>query len=317
MSQAETRSVVLVNPVYPPTQAALEQSYTVHKLWEAKDKAAFLKEVSGEVTGLVTDGGSGASAELLQQLPNVRVVSVFGVGVDAVDLDHCKTQGIRVGNTPDVLTDDVADIAVALALGTYRQVAALHNYACAGRWVTEGPAPLTTRFSGSRVGIFGLGRIGGAIAKRLLGFGCHISYCNRKPAANQPYQYYADLETLAANVECLILAVAPTPSMKGIVGDKVLNALGPNGFLVNVSRGLVVDEDALVKALQQERIAGAGLDVFAAEPAIPEALCSMPNVLLQPHVASATEQTRGAMGQLVLDNLENFYAGQELRAFVA
>jgi len=318
VSQAETRSVVLVNPVYPPTQAALEHSYTVHKLWQAEDQAAFLKEVSGEVSGLVTDGGSGASAELLRQLPNVRVVSVFGVGVDAVDLDYCKSQGIRVGNTPDVLTDDVADIALALALGTYRQVATMHNYACTGRWVSEGPAPLTTRFSGCRVGIFGLGRIGGAIAKRLLGFGCDISYCNRKPAAaDQPYQYYADLETLAANVECLILAVAPTPSMKNIVNDKVLNALGANGFLINVSRGLVVDEDALVNALQQGRIAGAGLDVFAAEPAIPEALLSMPNVLLQPHVASATEQTRGAMGQLVLDNLENFYAGRELRAFVA
>jgi lactate dehydrogenase-like 2-hydroxyacid dehydrogenase len=314
---SEKQSVVLINPVYQPTQDQLERLYNVHKLWEADDKSAFLASVSDDVTGVVTDGGSGASADLLKQLPKVRVVSVFGVGVDAVDLDYCRQQGIRVGNTPDVLTDDVADIAVALALGTYRQVATMHNYACAGRWQTEGPAPLTTRFSGCRVGIFGLGRIGGAIANRLQGFDCEISYCNRKPAAGQPYQYHADLRTLAENVDCLILAVAPTPSMKGVVNSEVLAALGSSGFLVNVSRGLLVDEEALVQALRNGVIAGAGLDVFAEEPRIPEALFEMPNVLLQPHVASATVQTRGAMGQLVLDNLGNFFAGDELKAFVA
>lgn len=314
---AEKKSLVLVNPIYDVTQKALEAGYNVHRLWESTDKAATLASLADSVEGVVTDGGSGVSAELLGQLPKAKVVSVFGVGVDAVDLDYCKASGIRVGNTPDVLTDDVADIALTLALGSFRRVAWAHNYTCAGKWLSEGAAPLTSRFSGCKVGIFGMGRIGGAIAKRLQGFDCHVSYCNRNKRTDVEFQYFADLVEMARFVDCLILAVAPTPEMKGMVGTEVLQALGSSGHLVNISRGLVVDENALVKALQQNVIAGAGLDVFAAEPNVPPELFSLENVVLQPHVASATVATRTAMGQLVLDNLSRYFAGEELVAFVA
>jgi len=316
-TMAEKKSLVLVNPVYNVTQKVLEATYDVHRLWESKDQAATLASLADSVEGVVTDGGSGASAELLRQLPNAKVVSVFGVGVDAVDLDYCKANGIRVGNTPDVLTDDVADIALLLALGSFRRAAWTHNYACAGKWASDGPAPLTSRFSGCKVGIFGMGRIGSAIARRLQGFDCQISYCNRSQRSDVDYQYFPDLTEMASAVDCLILAVAPTPQMKGTVAKEILQALGPAGHLVNISRGLVVDEKALIEALQNNVIAGAGLDVFADEPNIPAELLALDNVILQPHVASATVTTRTAMGQLVLDNLAHYFAGDELVAFVA
>ncbi len=311
------QSVVQVNPVFQPTQTLLEEQYIVHRLWEVQDKASFLAGIAGEVTGVVTDGGSGASADLLRQLPKVGAVTVFGVGVDAVDLDYCKAKGIRVGNTPDVLTDDVADLAIALALGSFRQLSFAHNYTCAGRWVNDGAAPLTRKFSGSHVGIFGLGRIGAAIAKRAEGFDCQISYCNRNQRSDVSYQYFSDLKTMAEAVDCLIIGVAPTPDMRGVVDAEVLSALGPNGHLVNISRGWVVNEADLVNALVQKQLGGAGLDVFEDEPNVPEALFSLPNVVLQPHVASGTVETRTAMGNLMLENLENFYQGKELTAFVA
>ena len=312
-----SQSVVLVNPVYGPTQAELEASYQVHKLWEAADKSKLLAEVAGEVRAIVTDGGSGASAELMRQLPNVEVVTVFGVGVDAVDLDYCKANGIRVGNTPDVLSDDVADLALALCLASYRQIPHGHNYASAGRWESEGPVPLTAKFSGTSVGIFGLGRIGLAIAKRLEGFDCNISYCNRRERNDVDYKYFSDLQEMAQAVDCLIVAVAPTPDMAGTVGAGVLQALGTAGHIVNISRGLVIDENALIKALSENKIAGAGLDVFASEPSIPQALRELEKVVLQPHVASGTVQTRTAMGKLMLENMSNYFKGEELTAFVA
>jgi lactate dehydrogenase-like 2-hydroxyacid dehydrogenase len=309
-------SVVQVNPIYSPTQDILEQHYDVHRLWEAADQTSFLTDIAGQVTGVVTDGGSGASGTLLRQLPNVGVVSVFGVGVDAVDLDYCKAQGIRVGNTPDVLTDDVADLAIALALASFRKLTFAHNYTCAGQWEAQGPAPLTQKFSGCKVGIFGLGRIGLAIAQRAAGFGCEISYCNRNRRSDVPYEYFADLNTMAAAVDCLIVAVAPTPDMAGVVDAGVMKALGSQGHLVNISRGWVVDEDDLIAALQSGELGGAGLDVFAHEPAVPEALLSLPNAVLQPHVASGTVQTRMAMGDLMLENLKQYFLGRELTAFV-
>jgi len=312
-----TQSVVLVNPIYAPTQAELESTYQVHKLWEASDKSKLLAEVAGDVRAIATDGGSGASAGLLKQLPKVEVVTVFGVGVDAVDLDYCKSKGIRVGNTPDVLSDDVADLALALCLASYRQIANGHNYARDGLWETDGPMHLTAKFSGSRVGIFGLGRIGLAIARRLAGFDCHISYCNRNQREDVDYKYFADVREMAESVDCLILAVAPTPEMAGFINADVLAALGPTGHIVNISRGLVIDESALIQALSEKKIAGAGLDVFAHEPAIPAALRKLPNVILQPHVASGTVQTRTAMGKLMLENLSKYLKGEELTAFVA
>lgn len=314
---SDQQTVLQINPIFAHTQQALERKYKVHRLWEASDKSRFLADIADTVSGVVTDGGSGASAELLRQLPDVGVVSVFGVGVDAVDLDYCKGKGIRVGNTPDVLSDDVADLAIALALASFRKLTFGHQYTCEGRWVTEGPAPLTRKFSGCKVGIFGLGRIGMAIAKRVEGFGCDISYCNRNERADVPYQYFDDLQKMAKAVDCLIIAVAPTPAMSGVVNSSILQALGADGHLVNISRGLVVNEDDLVNVLQAGELGGAGLDVFADEPNVPASLFALPNVVLQPHVASGTVQTRTAMGDLMLENLENYYLGKELSAFVA
>lgn len=312
-----TQSVVLVNPIYDPTLAELEANYKVHRLWEAADQTQLLAQVAADVRGIVTDGGSGASAELMRQLPNAEVVTVFGVGVDAVDLDYCKANGIRVGNTPDVLSDDVADLALALCLASFRQIPIAHNYAQAGKWESEGALHLTTKFSGSSVGIFGMGRIGQAIAQRLEGFNCSVSYCNRNQRSDVDYKYFANIVEMAESVDCLILAVAPTPDMAGFIGADVFNALGPRGHIINISRGLVIDEAALIDALSENRIAGAGLDVFANEPAIPAALKQLPNVVLQPHVASGTVQTRTAMGKLMLENLSKYFDGEELTAFVA
>lgn len=312
-----SHSVVLVNPIYEPTQAELEATYQVHKLWEAADQSKLLSEIASDVRGIVTDGGSGASAELMRQLPNLEVVTVFGVGVDAVDLDYCKVNGIRVGNTPDVLSDDVADLAVALCLASYRQIPFGHDYAKAGLWESDGPMKLTTKFSGSSVGIFGMGRIGQTIAKRLEGFDCRISYCNRNERSDVEYSYYSDLREMAQAVDCLIVAVSPTPDMAGFINADVLAALGPVGHIINISRGFVIDESALIKALTENQIAGAGLDVFANEPVIPDALKQLPNVVLQPHVASGTVQTRTAMGKLMLENIARYYEGEELTAFVA
>lgn len=311
-----TQTLVQVNPIYPPTQKALASEYTVHNLWEADDATAFLSHIASDVTGIITDGGSGASAELLRQLPNVGVVSVFGVGVDAVDLEYCKAQGIRVGNTPDVLSDDVADLALALCLACYRRLPFADDYVRQGYWSSKGAAPLTQKFCGSSVGILGLGRIGLAIAKRLEGFDCKISYCNRNPRDDVAYKYYADAKSLADAVDCLVIALAPTPDMAGMIDADVLSALGPTGYLVNVSRGLVVDEAALISALKDQRIAGAGLDVFAQEPVTEPSLLALPNVVLQPHVASGTVQTRQAMGDLVVKNLGNFFQGEDLTASV-
>lgn len=312
-----TQSVLLVDSIYAPTQEKLESLYSVHKLWQADDQSAFLNQFAAEVKAIATHGSAGASFELMRQLPNLEVVSVFGVGVDAVDLDYCKANGIRVGNTPDVLTDDVADLALGLCLATYRQMPFSHQYACQGLWAKNGPAPLTTKFSGVRVGIVGLGRIGLAIAKRLEGFDCSISYFNRNERTDVDYAYFSDLNTLADAVDCLIVALSPAPDMAGIIGEEVFDLLGPAGRLVNISRGFVVDEVALAKAIHSGRLAGAGLDVFANEPMINAGLLNLPNVVLQPHVASGTMQTRAAMGELMLENLANYFKGDELTAFVA
>lgn len=314
---SDQQTVLQINPIYPPTMQKLEAQYNVHRLWEASDPSAFLAQVAGEVSGVVTDGGSGASAELLRQLPGVGVVSVFGVGVDAVDIDYCKSKGIRVGNTPDVLSEDVADLAIALALASFRQLAFAHNYTCAGKWLTEGAAPLTQKFSGSRVGIFGLGRIGMEIARRAEGFGCEISYCNRNQRQDVGYSYFDNIVQMAEAVDCLIIAVAPGAQMRGVVDARVMRALGAQGHLVNISRGWVVNEDDLIGALSSGELGGAGLDVFADEPNVPEALLALSNVVVQPHVASGTVQTRTAMGDLMLENLACHFSGKELAAFVA
>lgn len=296
----------------PSLEGKLNAAYDV-VLLPAEGQDEFLAREGASFDGLVTSAATGAKASLLDALPNVRVISSFGVGLDQIDLGAAAKRGIPVGYTPDVLNDCVADIAFALLLDVARGASASDRFVRAGRWVNE-RYPLATKVSGKKLGIVGLGRIGRAIAKRAGGFDMEIRYTNRRPAEGVAFTYEPDLRALARWCDFLVVAAAGGAQSRGLVSAEVLEALGPQGFLVNIARGTVVDEAALVKALQSKQIAGAGLDVFEREPHVPEALFALDNVVLLPHVASGTHETRQAMGDLVFENLQRFFAGQPLAA---
>lgn len=307
-----SHTLILMGPLLPSVMQKLENTYTVHRYWESDEQPALLQTIADKCVGVVTDGGRGVEAAVLEKLPNVKIVAVFGVGVDAVDREYCKMQGIAVSNTPDVLSDDVADMAVALALAVSRQLVVGDQYARAGRWPTDGAMPLTRRMMGKCAGIFGMGSIGNALARRLSGFDMNISYCNRRERVDSPHTFVPSLTELASGVDYLFITASATPESVGAVNAQVLDALGSDSYLINVSRGTLIDEPTLVDYLQSHRIAGAGLDVFAAEPTIPPTLFALENVVLQPHNASGTWETREAMGKLVLDNLQAHFASEPL-----
>lgn len=265
-----------------------------------------------EVTVIVCGGRPGVDAALMDSLPQLRAIVNYGAGFDAIDVTAARERGIGVSNTPDVLNDTVADTALGLILDTMRRFAAADRYVRAGRWATDGPFPYTRDLSGSRVGILGLGRIGSAIAARLRGFDCAIAYHNRHEIPESPYRYAASPVELAASVDVLVVATAAGPDTAHLVDREVLSALGPDGYLVNVARGSVVDQDALIEFLEQGRLAGAGLDVYAAEPDVPVRLWELDNVVLLPHMGSATARTRTAMATLAMRNLEEFLASGQL-----
>jgi len=305
--------ILLIGPLMDSVMESLEENYTVHRFWQANSPEALLSSLSDTVTAVVTDGGLGAKREWLQYLPKVKVVVVYGVGVDSVDLEYCRKHKIAVTNTPYVLSDDVADMAVALMLMTSREMMIGDRYCRTGNWPTQGALPLTTRMTGKRAGIFGMGSIGLRLATRLEAFSMDVSYCNRNKRSDANYRYYDNLAELAAAVDYLIVSASASAATKNIIDEKILSALGPEGYLINVSRGSLVDEAALINALQSDTIKGAGLDVFANEPEIPKALFDLDNVVLQPHHASGTLETRRAMGQVVLDNLSAFFDGSALK----
>lgn len=305
-----------VSPLADELERALESDYRVHRLWQARDQGQLLQEIGSSVRALVTRGDSGASASLMAALPGLEIVAVFGVGVDAVDLGYAASHGIRVTNTPDVLTDDVADMGMALLLATARQIVAGDRHVRSGAWA-NGPMPLTTSLSGKRLGILGLGRIGRALARRACGFNMSIAYCNRSRNADVPYDWYPDPVSLAADVDFLVICAAAGPSTRGLVGIDVLAALGPRGILINISRGVVVDEIALLRALREKRIAAAGLDVFVDEPNLNREFIQLANVVLQPHNGSGTIETRAAIGRLLLRNLAAHFSGALLPTPVA
>lgn len=311
-----SKTLLLMGPLFDATMQTVESDYTVKRYWEASDQQALLSAIAEDCVGVVTDGGRGVSNDILKQLPNVKVISVFGVGVDAIDLDYCQSANITVGNTPDVLSDDVADLAVALALGVCRQVVSGDQYARQGLWPKNGAMPLTTRMMGKKAGIYGMGSIGACLAKRLSGFDMNISYCNRTEKAGSPYKFVASLEQLATDSDFLFVTAAATPGTIGAIDQSVLDALGIDGYLINVSRGTLVNEPVLVEYLSNNKIAGAGLDVFHDEPTIPDALLKLSNVVLQPHNASGTWETRKAMGDLMLENLQCHFDGKPLTASV-
>jgi lactate dehydrogenase-like 2-hydroxyacid dehydrogenase len=298
------RRVLQVGPLKPSLAQRLRDDYAAYVLPD--ETAEFLAAHGDEITAVVTSGRTGVGAGLMSALPNLGAVVNFGVGYDTTDVDAAAARGVLVSNTPDVLTDCVADTAVGLMIDVMRQFSAADRYVRAGRWPVEGSYPLTRQVSNSRVGIIGLGRIGSAIALRLSAFGCVISYHNRRPVEDSPYSYVESPVELARAVDVLIVAASGGSDTHGLVDRSVIEALGADGYLVNIARGSVVDEEALVSALADGRLAGAGLDVFADEPHVPEALLAMDNVVVLPHVASGTEQTRAAMEELTLRNLDSF-----------
>jgi lactate dehydrogenase-like 2-hydroxyacid dehydrogenase len=302
-------TVLQVGPLKPSLTRTLTETYGAYLLPEASaERDEFLSSHGKEITAAVTSGRSGVDEALMSALPKLRAVVNFGVGYDTTDVDAAAARGIGVSNTPDVLTDCVADTAVGLMIDVMRQFSAADRYVRAGQWQATGNYPLTRQVSNTKVGIIGLGRIGSAIAKRLNAFGCTISYHNRNPNPDGPYAYVGSPVELAGGVDVLVVAAAGGSGTRHLVDADVIAALGSSGYLINIARGSVVDQLALVDALAQGRLAGAGLDVFADEPSVPDALLSLDNVVLLPHVGSGTVETRAAMERLVLDNLDEFLA---------
>jgi len=244
-------------------------------------------------------------------LPKLEIISSFSVGLDKIDLGKCKEKGIRVSNTPDVLTDDVADLAIALILATLRRICESDRYVRKGLW-KKGDFKLSTKFTGKSVGIIGLGRIGTAIAKRAEAFNCPINYYTRSEKQNTSYKYYSSVLELAANCEILVVACPLTEETRHIVNREVIDALGPKGVIINIGRGPHIDEPELVSALVEGRLGGAGLDVYENEPQVPEQLFELDNVVLLPHVASGTFETRKEMADLVIGNLEAHFLNKPL-----
>jgi len=291
----------------PALEAALAEEFDTHFLPSEPGRAVFLAREGGRVEGLVTSGRAGADAALLAALPALRVIANFGVGCDAIDLDAARSRGIAVSNTPDVLTDCVADLAFGLIIDVARRISEADRFVRRGNWLRE-PFPLSTRVSGKRLGILGLGRIGSAIARRAAAFDMDVGYHGRRRVPRAAYRFEETPVGLARWADFLVIAASASPRTRGLVSSEVIDALGPDGFLVNVARGGIVDELALLRALREKRIAGAGLDVYSDEPHVPAELMTLDNVVLLPHMGSGTRETRVAMGALVAANLRSFFA---------
>ncbi|WP_327656590.1 2-hydroxyacid dehydrogenase [Streptomyces sp. NBC_00483] len=312
-SSAAVGRVLAVGSLKPSLARTLNTTYDALVLpKEGPERDSFLAEYGGEVGVVVTSGRAGVGTELMAALPRLGAVVNFGVGYDTTDVALALERGIVVSNTPDVLTDCVADTALGLTLDVLRGLSAADRYVRAGRWPSEGAVPLARRVSGARIGVLGLGRIGRAIATRFAAMGCPISYHSRREVPGVDYAYAASPAELATSVDVLVVATSGGAATSGLVSREVLEALGPEGYLVNIARGSVVDEEALVDLLTTGGLAGAGLDVFAAEPHVPEPLLALDNVVLTPHLASGTVQTRDEMERLTLDNLTAYLAHGKL-----
>ena len=302
--------VLQLAPLIDSGEEELHRKYRVCRWEELPDRDRWLDDNNGSIRAVVTGGHLGITNDMLERLPSLGLIAIAGVGYEKVDLEVARARGIRVTNTPDILTEDVADLAIGLMISTLRRLPAADQHVRSGRW-KAGNMELTTKVHGRRYGILGLGRIGQAIAKRLEGFDGTIAYTAREKK-NVPYAYRPSVLDLAKASDVLFVTVAGGAATRDLVGREVLDALGPNGFLINVARGSIVDEPAVVAALQDKRLGGAGLDVFADEPNVPEALLAMQNVALAPHIGSATVEARTAMADLTLANLDAFFSGKPL-----
>jgi lactate dehydrogenase-like 2-hydroxyacid dehydrogenase len=303
--------VVLIGASKPVIVNGLSPYTSLHKLFEAPDREAFLTAVAPDVRGLaVAYTANRVDAAFMSRFPKLEIVASFGVGYDHVDAKWAGEHGIIVTNTPEVLNEEVADTAVGLLLSTLREFPQADRYVRAGKWETGGYPLSRATLRDRTVGIVGMGRIGKAIGRRLEAFGVPIVYHSRNPQAGVGYKYYPDLLTMARDVDTLMVIVPGGAATKNLINKEVLEALGPNGVLINMARGSVVDEPALIEALKAKTILSAGLDVFVNEPHVPAELIALDNVVLLPHLGSASEYTRRAMDQLVVDNLLSWFAGK-------
>lgn len=286
----------------------LEREFVVHRVWDAPDRVAALAPVADRIRGVLSNGIIGVPTELIRALPNLEICALNGVGLETTDLVLARERGIVV-TTAQVLFDDVADLAILLGLAACRRLLEADRYVRSGQW-PNGPMGTGRKFGGRRAGILGLGRTGTAVAKRLEGFGAMISYYDPQPKPDAPYATASSALALATDSDIVFLCAAGPHRGDHIVTAEILDAIGPAGVLVNVARGWLVDEPALVAALQEKRLGAAGLDVFDHEPHVPAALLGLDNIVLTPHIASNTDETRRAMGQNVLDNLLSWFGGQ-------
>ncbi|KAL4333546.1 hypothetical protein GQ457_07G031810 [Hibiscus cannabinus] len=307
----ESIGVLLACPMNSYLEQQLDKRFKLYRFWTVPDKSSFLASHKDSIQAVVGNAAAGADAELIEALPKLEIVASFSVGLDKIDLAKCKEKGIRVTNTPDVLTEDVADLAIGLMLAVLRKLCESDRYVRSGKW-KRGDYVLTTKFTGKKVGIIGLGRIGMAIAKRAEAFSCPISYYSRTEKPEIKYKYYPSVVELAAHCDILVVACPLTKETHHIINREVINAMGPKGVLINIGRGPHVDERELVSALVERRLGGAGLDVFENEPYVPEELFGLDNVVLLPHVGSGTVETRQAMADLVIGNLEAHFQKKPL-----
>ena len=300
-------TLLMIEPV-PIIEAELERRFTVHRLFAAADREQLLDEVGPSVLGVVTGGGGGLPNAIMDRLPALEIIAVNGVGLDAIDLPKAEARGIKVTTTPDVLTDDVAEMAIGLMLAVARGLCVGDRFVRSGQWPQGKPRTLGRRLAGQRLGVLGMGKIGRAVARRAEAFGLKIAYTGRRPHDDLAYPFEPDLKALGAASDILVVTAAASAETRNIVSAEVLDALGPEGVLINVARGSLVDEAALVAALTEGRLGGAGLDVFADEPHAPPGLFGLDNVVLQPHNGSATLDARQAMGRIILQNLDAQFA---------
>jgi len=305
--------ILRVGPVNPTVAESLKEEFATLVLPDSSaERSALLASHGEQIRVAVCSGRFGVDSELMAQLPNLEAIINFGVGYDATDTQQAAERGIAISNTPDVLNDCVADTALGLYLSTLRSLGAAERFVRDGSWASGQNFPLATRASGKKVGILGLGRIGQAIATRLEAFGCEIHYHNRNQKPEVSYQYHPSAKQLAAETEVLIVAAAGGPQSAKLVNQEVISAVGPQGFIINIARGTVIDEQALVQALLSGEIAGAGLDVFENEPTVPSELLNLDNVVLLPHLGSGTRETRADMASLTLENLRAYLTERKL-----
>ena len=287
-----------------------DKNFNTYKLWLQDDEDKYLIDIKLEIDAIAVMGGYKITPDLMKSMPNLKIIACYGVGYEAIDISYAKSLGIKVTNTPEVLNDEVADTAIALMLCVYKQIIKADTFARNNSWI-NGDFPLTKKFTGTKLGIVGMGRIGKAIAERAEAFKCEISYHSRSKK-DVKYKYFNNLNELAKEVDTLCVITPGGKETEKLINSEILDALGKDGVLINVARGSVIDQEALIHYLENKLILAAGLDVYTNEPNIPKKLMSLDNTVLLPHIASGTVETRNAMGQLVYDNIENYFEDKPL-----